>query len=103
MHLVLLTRADLPLQLLLVRARGQLTELRARDLKFNSKETVAFLNDAELFSLLVLAPTHSYPRKLSSYNDAMKLELSAEEITSLEARPKVGSPGCDWRRSRCGE
>jgi len=62
MHLVLLTRADPPLQLSRMRARGQLTEIRTRDLNFNSEETAAFLNDT------------------------MDLELSAEEITALESR-----------------
>jgi len=62
MHIVLLTRADPPIALSRLRANGQLVEIRARDLNFNSEETAAFLNDM------------------------MKLELSADEIVALEAR-----------------
>jgi len=44
LHLVLCTRADPPLPLATLRARGQLTELRAEDLRFNREETAEFLN-----------------------------------------------------------
>jgi LuxR family maltose regulon positive regulatory protein len=44
LHLVLCTRADPPLPLATLRARGQLTELRAGDLRFSREETVEFLN-----------------------------------------------------------
>jgi len=44
LHLVLCTRADPPLPLATLRARGQLTELRAEDLRFTREETVEFLN-----------------------------------------------------------
>jgi len=44
LHLVLCTRADPPLPLATLRARGQLTEMRAGDLRFTREETVEFLN-----------------------------------------------------------
>ncbi|HZW02861.1 MAG TPA: LuxR C-terminal-related transcriptional regulator [Anaerolineaceae bacterium] len=44
-HMVFVTRADPPLPLARLRARGQLTELRAADLSFSSRETEVFLND----------------------------------------------------------
>jgi LuxR family transcriptional regulator, maltose regulon positive regulatory protein len=44
MHLVILSRADPPLPLPRLRVRGQLTELRAEDLRFSLSETGAFLN-----------------------------------------------------------
>jgi LuxR family maltose regulon positive regulatory protein len=44
MHLVILTRADPALPLARLRAHKQLTEIRAEDLRFNSKETAEFLN-----------------------------------------------------------
>ena len=44
-HLVLATRSDPPLPLSRLRARGQLTELRAADLRFNVVETEAFLSE----------------------------------------------------------
>ena len=43
MHLILAARADPPLPLARLRARGQLSELRAADLRFDSAETSAFL------------------------------------------------------------
>ncbi|MFL6196011.1 MAG: LuxR C-terminal-related transcriptional regulator [Thermoanaerobaculia bacterium] len=51
MHLVIATRVDPPLHLSRLRARGQLTELRARDLRFNSQEASDFLNQAMSLSL----------------------------------------------------
>ncbi len=62
MHLAIATREDPHLPLSRLRARGQLTELRATDLRFTSSETAAFLNQA------------------------MGLDLSAEDIAALETR-----------------
>ena len=45
-RLVLATREDPPLPLGRLRARGQLAELRADELRFGDEETSAFLNDA---------------------------------------------------------
>lgn len=50
-HLGLATRADPPLPIARLRARGQLTELRADDLRFTSEEVAAFLNDVMGLSL----------------------------------------------------
>ncbi len=44
-HLVLLTREDPPLALSRLRARGQLTEFRAADLRFTSEEIAAFFRE----------------------------------------------------------
>src|SRR5882724_6007408 len=62
MHLVIATREDPPLPLARLRARGQLTEVRAVDLRFIPSEAAAFLNQV------------------------MGLTLSAQNITALEAR-----------------
>ena len=62
MHLVITTRRDPPLLLARLRVRGQLTEVRAADLRFTLAETAEFLNQV------------------------MGLDLSAEEVTTLEAR-----------------
>jgi len=43
--LLLLTREDPPLALARLRARGQLTEIRADDLRFTTAEAVSFFND----------------------------------------------------------
>ena len=45
-HLVIASRADPPLPLARLRARGQLAELRQSDLRFTPDETTAFLNQA---------------------------------------------------------
>lgn len=44
MHLIIATRADPPLPLTRLRARGQLLELRATDLRFSLEETSTFLH-----------------------------------------------------------
>jgi len=62
MHLVITTREDPSLPLSRYRVRGQLTELRATDLRFTPEEAGAFLNQM------------------------MGLNLSAEHIAALEAR-----------------
>jgi ATP/maltotriose-dependent transcriptional regulator MalT len=46
LHLVLMSRADPPLPLARLRARGQLAELRAAELRFTGEEAAALLRDA---------------------------------------------------------
>jgi len=43
MHLVLASRIDPPLPLATLRAKGQMTEIRVKDLRFSRKETAEFL------------------------------------------------------------
>jgi LuxR family maltose regulon positive regulatory protein len=62
MHLVIATREDPHLPLARLRARGQLTELRAADLRFTPSEAAEFLNQM------------------------MGLNLSAEDIAALDKR-----------------
>lgn len=62
MHLVIATREDPALPLARLRARGQMTELRAADLRFTPSEAAEFLEGV------------------------MDLNLSAEDITALEDR-----------------
>jgi LuxR family maltose regulon positive regulatory protein len=62
LHLVITTREDPPIQISRLRARGQLTELRAIDLRFTLSETAEFLNQV------------------------MGLNLSAEDIAALANR-----------------
>jgi LuxR family maltose regulon positive regulatory protein len=47
MHLVIATRSDPPVPLARLRARGELTEVRAFDLRFTPAEAAAFLNEAQ--------------------------------------------------------
>ena len=46
LHLMLLGRQDPPLGLGLLRARDQVSEIRARDLRFTAEETAEFMDDA---------------------------------------------------------
>jgi LuxR family maltose regulon positive regulatory protein len=62
MHVAISTRADPPLPIHRLRARGQLTELRSGDLRFTVDEALAFLNAA------------------------MDLNLAREDVEALEAR-----------------
>jgi LuxR family maltose regulon positive regulatory protein len=62
LHLVLSTRADPPLPIARLRGRGQLTELRADDLRFTADEAAAFLNTV------------------------MDLDLPPEDVKALAAR-----------------
>jgi LuxR family maltose regulon positive regulatory protein len=62
MHLIISTRTDPPLPLAQLRARGELTELRAGDLRFNSDETTLFLNQIA------------------------GLDLTAQDVAALESR-----------------
>jgi ATP/maltotriose-dependent transcriptional regulator MalT len=62
LRLVLATREDPPLPLGRLRARGQLAELRASDLRFQNDEARAFLNDS------------------------LRLGLSPEDVERLQAR-----------------
>jgi LuxR family maltose regulon positive regulatory protein len=62
LHLVIVTREDPRLPLSRLRVRGQLTELRAADLRFTSSEAAEFLNQV------------------------MGLDLSTQDIAALERR-----------------
>jgi len=62
MHLIVSSRADLPWPIARLRSRGELTELRPVDLRFNPKEVTAFLNDV------------------------VGLGLSPEDVAALDAR-----------------
>jgi LuxR family maltose regulon positive regulatory protein len=62
LHLVLITRTDPPLQLSHLRVRNQMVEIRADQLRFTPGEVAAFVNGV------------------------MGFNLSAEDITAMEAR-----------------
>ncbi|MCI0832315.1 MAG: helix-turn-helix transcriptional regulator [Chloroflexi bacterium] len=62
MHLVIASRSDPPLPLARLRARGELTELRASNLRFTPDEAAAFLKEV------------------------MGLDLSPGDVTALETR-----------------
>lgn len=62
MHVVIASRSDPPLPLPRYRGRGELTELRAADLRFTRDETSSFLNEV------------------------MALDLSSEDVAALKNR-----------------
>lgn len=62
MHLVILTREDPPLPLARMRVRGEMEEIRAKDLRFSRAEALSF------------------------FNEIMRLELNTSEAAMLEAR-----------------
>jgi ATP/maltotriose-dependent transcriptional regulator MalT len=57
LHLVLASRSDPPLALARLRARGQLTELRAAELRFTADETAALLRRGAAVSGVALPET----------------------------------------------
>lgn len=69
LHLILTTRADPPLQLSRLRARGQLTEIHADDLRFTHSEAATFLNEI------------------------MGLALTPEDVATLETRTEGWAAG----------
>src|SRR6185369_2494199 len=69
MHLILTTRADPPLPIARLRARNQLIEIRAADLRFTTEEAAFFLEKV------------------------MGLKLSADEIMALESRTEGWAAG----------
>lgn len=62
MHLVITTRADPALPLARLRARGELVEIRAADLRFTPAEATVY------------------------FNDVLALELGAKEVAALDGR-----------------
>ena len=76
MHLVIASRAEPPLALSRLRARGELTELRAADLRFTLDEASAFLR-----------------------GHVARRCRRATPRSSSGAR-KAGSPDSSWPRSR---
>ncbi len=61
LHLVVATRADPPLPVSRLRGRGQLTELRSNNLRFNSAEIAAFLNEVMGLPLLLVRRLEGAP------------------------------------------
>lgn len=74
LHLVIASRVDPPLALARLRARGQLAEIRAADLRFTADETRAFLRDAMSLALAD-AEIHELEQKTEGW--AAGLQLAA--------------------------
>ncbi len=85
LHLVIATRADPPLSLARLRARGQLSELRAADLQFSLAETSAFL---QTMMGLTLPPEHVATIERRTEGWIAGLQLAA---LSLQGRTDVAA------------
>jgi LuxR family maltose regulon positive regulatory protein len=86
MHLVIASRADPPLSIARLRARGQLTELRQSDLRFDLHEVSQFLNEV---MRLGLAPADV--RALLSRTEGWiaGLQMAAVSIRGHDARQRT--------------
>ncbi len=83
MHLIIATRADPPLPLARLRARGQLTELRAAELRFRTAESGIFLE--EVMGL------HLPPQDLATLQAHTEGWIAGLQLAalSLQGRPDV--------------
>ena len=79
LHLVLASRSDPPLPLARLRARGQLAELRADDLRFTAEEAAALLRESAGSTCPARRWRHWWPA------------------------PRAGPPACSWPPCRCGD
>jgi LuxR family maltose regulon positive regulatory protein len=84
LHLVLATRSDPPLPLARLRSRGQLTEVRAADLRFTPTESRDFLNRVMGLDLTA-ADVHALEERTEGW--AAGLQLAA---LSLQGIPEHG-------------
>jgi LuxR family maltose regulon positive regulatory protein len=87
MHLVISTRADPPWQLARQRARRELVELRASDLRFTPAEVVSFLSDV---MNLALSPEDVATLETRTEGWAAGLQLAALAIRGSVTTPGVG-------------
>lgn len=79
-HLLLTSRADPPLALSRLRARGELAEIRAGDLLFSEREADTFLNEAQALNLPAPALRALYER---TEGWAAGLQLAAISLRQL--------------------
>ena len=84
MHLVIATREDPHLPLARLRARGQLTELRAADLRFTLSETVEFLKQAMGLNLL--------PEDIVSLEDRTEGWIAGLQLAALSMQGRSDLP-----------
>jgi LuxR family maltose regulon positive regulatory protein len=85
MQLVISTRADPTLHLARVRARGELTEVRAADLRFTNDEAVAYLNDVTMLSLT--------PDDIAALGERTEGWVAALQLAALSLRGRDDTSG----------
>ena len=84
LHVVVSTRADPDLPLARLRARGDLVEIRARDLRFTVEETTSYLSDV---GGLAVAPADVSALESQTEGWAAALQLAS---LSLQGRDDIG-------------
>ena len=94
MRVVIASRADPPLALSRLRARGQLTELRAGDMRFTPDEAGAFLNDV---MALGLSPQDTATLERRTEGWIAGLKLSAMSMKGRDVRRFVDAFSGDVR------
>jgi len=82
-HLVVSSRSDPALPLARLRARGELVEVRAADLRFTSGETTGYLND---LNALALSPDDVAALERCTEGWAAALQLAALSLSGLRDR-----------------
>ncbi|MCP4541373.1 MAG: tetratricopeptide repeat protein [Chloroflexi bacterium] len=90
MHLVIATRENPPLPLARYRVRGQLTELRAADLRFTPAEAAEFLNQA---MGLNLSTEDIAALKIRTEGWIAGLQLAALALQGLALQGTISMPG----------
>ena len=86
MHLVIATRTDPTLPLSRLRARGQLTELRADDLRFTAVEAAAFFEQATCLSISS-SDVHTLERRTEGWITG--LQLAAVAMHGIEQPEQI--------------
>lgn len=85
LHLVIATRSDPPLPLARLRARAELAELRAADLRFTPDEAAAFLNEVMGLRLLA-ADVASLERRTEGW-------IAGLQLAALSMQGREDAPG----------
>jgi len=79
-HLAIITRSDPPLPLARLRARGQLVEIRANDLRFTEEEASHFFNQS---MQLVLEEEYIHSLEMRTEGWAVGLQLAALALKNI--------------------
>lgn len=85
LHLVLATRADPPLPLVRLRARGQLCEVRATELRFDATEANTFLQTVMGLDLL--------PATISAVQERTEGWVTGLQLAALSLQGRADVPG----------
>ena len=85
LHIVIATRSDPPLPTARLRARSQLVELRAADLRFTLSETAEFLNNVMGLSLA--------PGSIRSLEERTEGWIAGLQMAALSMRDRKDIPG----------